>query len=106
MHLDPGLDAVGIIRLEQLDVGVVEIVVRTDRGHLDPFDQPQIIGADRIELVEQIVKVLVGGGIAQRRGGLQIANGLRRALARHVLRLVDNQDRPRRLHQIARAVAV
>ena len=106
MYLDPGLDAVGIVRLEQLDVSRVKIVFRMDRGHLDSFDQPQIIGADRIELVEQVVKVLVGGGIAQRCGGVQIVNGLRRTLARHILRLVDNQDWPRRLHQVARAVAV
>ncbi len=74
MNFDLRLDAVLVVGLEQLHVGVVEAVVRADRRHFDALHEPQIVSLDRIELVEKIVWIAMRRAVAQRRHRIEIAN--------------------------------
>ena len=94
-------DAVRVVGLEQLHVGVVETVVRADGRHFDALHEPQVIGPDRIELVEKVVGIAVRRAVAQRRHRIEIANCAARFLGRiDALRLVDDDDRVGGLNEL------
>ena len=67
----------------------------------DLLDELQLEGPHRIESVDEVVGIPVGGGIAERAERIQRLDGLLRLVGRiHALRLVDDDDRPRRLHEL------
>ena len=108
LHIDlhRSLDAILVVHLHQLHIGLIVGVLARHARHDDLFHQPQIVGADRIELVDEVVGVLVGGRVAQRAERIQ---GLNRELSLvrvvHTLRLVDDHDRIRRPHEFDRLAA-
>ena len=101
-----GLDALLVVDLLDADEGVVGRRLGRGTGHDDLLDQPQLEGAHRIEPVDQVVRVAVRGRVAQRAERIQRLDRLLRLVGGiHALRLVDDDDGPRRLHELDRLAA-
>ena len=88
---------------EQLDVALVVAAFHFEGGHLDLLHQLALVGIHRVEAIDHVVLVGVGGGVAQ---GAERVHGSERLLATafqaavHALRLVHDQDRPSGLDQV------
>ena len=87
LHVDAQLrlDAFLVVDLLHAHEGVVRAAVRSGAGHDDLLDQPQLEGPHRVEPVDQVVGIAVGGRVAQ---GAQRVQRLDR-----LLRLVGGSPR-------------
>ena len=64
-HLDA--DAPGFrIDADQLNEGLIVAFVGQHAVHLDLLDQAQVVSLHRVQRIQQVVRVLMGGGVAQR----------------------------------------
>ena len=104
VHLDLGPDGSPLpAGRHQADVGPVVIVGDHPGRHLDLLHQLAFVRVHRIEPVDHVVLVRVGRRVAQ--GAERVHHRKRLAplplqAAVHALRLVDDQHRVRRAHQI------
>ena len=95
-----------VVNRLHLHIGVVESVLAGDAGDNDLFHQPQFVGADRVKFIDQIIRVLVRGRITQRAKRIQRPDGFLRLLGVvHALRLVNDDDGMRGLHEFNRLPA-
>ena len=96
LHLDPRHG--GLLR--DFDAFEVEIGVGAgqpaglDAAHRDLLDQLLVVGVQRVQPVNAVVLGPVGRGIAQDEQRLELWQRLHRRRAFHLLRLVQDQDRP------------
>jgi len=107
-HVDAELrlDALFVINLLDTHEGVVGRILGCGACHHDVFDQIQFKGAHRIEAVDEVVGIAVGGRVAQRAERVHGLDRLLRPLGGvHALRLVDDHDRARRLRKLDRRAA-
>ena len=103
LHVDAelGLDALLVVDLLDAHEGVVGRALGGRAGDHDLLDQLQLEGAHRVEPVDEVVGIAVRGGVAQ---GAERIERLDRLLGLvggvHALRLVDDDDGPRRLDEL------
>ena len=72
------------------------------RINLNLLNQPQIIGTYRIELIDQVIRLLVRCRITQTTQRIQIRQSRATRLGLKILRLIDNHNRVRRLNELNR----
>ena len=72
------------------------------RINLNLLNQPQIIGTYRIELINQVIRLLVRCRITQTTQRIQICQRRAARLGLKILRLIDNHNRMRRLNELNR----
>ena len=101
MDAQLGLDALLVVDLLDAHEGVVGGALRRGAGDDDLLDQLQLEGAHRVEPVDEVVGIAVRGRVAQRAERIERLDRLLRLVGRvHALGLVDDDDGPRRLHEL------
>ena len=78
---------------------LIEVILFDDGCHLDLLHQRLPIGFEWGQAVSQVVGIAMSCGIAQSKQRVERRQSANAALAFHVLRLVKNQYRSRRLHK-------
>ena len=105
-HASGGLDVQGdlggdvaasVANRDQAHIGPIVRVLHRGRGDLYLLDQPPLVGIDRVQPVDHVVLIHVGGRVAQCTERVHGTEGLLASplqAAVHTLRLVHNDDGP------------
>ena len=100
IHIDSHLraDAFGFcINAHQLNKSLVMVIIRQHAIHLNLLNQSQVIGLHRVERVQQVIRILVGGGVAQGAQRVQIHQGASAHVGFKILWLIHDHERVHRL---------
>lgn len=100
VRLDPGADLPLWLHPHEAEERRVEVLHFGDARDLDALDEVAPVRLERGEPVDEIGARTVGGAVAQGEERMQRAKRLTRPLAFHVLRLVEDEDGPRLLHEL------
>ena len=96
-----GLDALLVVDLLDADKGVVRPALGGGTADDDLLDQPKLKRPHRVEPVNQVVRVAVRGGVAERAKRIECPDRFLGLLRRiDALRLVDDDDGPGGLDEL------
>lgn len=98
----------GLGRLASADDDVLQVQVAVGAAHvvqlealdLDALDQTLVVRVQRVQRVHEVMPGLVRGGVVQREQRPEQADAGLRGLATHLLRLVQDHDRPGRADHV------
>ena len=106
VNAELGLDALLVVDLLDADEGVVGPALGRGAGDDDLLDQTQLKCPHRVEAVNEVVRVAVRGGVPKRAKRIQRPDGFLRLFGGiDALRLVNDDDGTRGLHEFDRAAA-
>ena len=105
-QLQPGNPALVVLDFDQLDIWRRVRTLLLHVRHHDLLHQAEVMRVDRIEPVDDVAELLVRRAVAQREHRVELAHGRLREPGLHVLRLVHDDDRMRRLQIVDRLKAV